>query len=202
MILLLDNQDSFVHNLARYFRMLGCETKVVRSNQIDVATCKSLRPDAIVLSPGPHGPKDAGCSIEVVQQIEHDVPILGVCLGHQAICVALGGEVHRCGPMHGMATRIKHDEQGVFASCPSPMAVGRYHSLAIDQCYLPDDLIVTASTDDGIIMGVRHRTRPIHGVQFHPESVLTDYGMKLIENFVAMIPRSANATGAAGSVTS
>ena len=202
MILLLDNHDSFVHNLARYFRMLGCETKVIRSNKIDVATCKSLHPDAIVLSPGPHGPEDAGCSIDVIQQIDPDIPILGVCLGHQAIGVAFGGEVHQCGPMHGMATQVKHDEQGVFAACPSPMAVGRYHSLAIDQCYLPDELIVTASTDDGIIMGVRHRTRPIHGVQFHPESVLSDYGMKLIENFVAMTPLAANASCATRDVRS
>ncbi|MGB7345841.1 MAG: aminodeoxychorismate/anthranilate synthase component II [Pirellulaceae bacterium] len=189
MILLLDNHDSFVHNLARYFRILGCSTRVIRSNQIDLAACQALRPDAIVLSPGPHGPRDAGCCIDVIRGVSDDVPILGVCLGHQAICVAFGGEVHQCGPMHGMATQIKHDEQGVFASCPSPMSVGRYHSLAIDQCALPDELTVTATTDDGVIMGVRHRSRPVYGVQFHPESVLTDHGQQIIQNFVGIASR-------------
>lgn len=193
MILLLDNQDSFVQNLARYFRVLGCATKVVRSNEIDLAACKSLNPDAIVLSPGPRGPEDAGCCIDVIQGIDASLPILGVCLGHQAIGVAFGGVVHQCGPMHGMATSIKHDGQGVFADCPSPMAVARYHSLAIDQCYLPSELNVTATTDDGIIMGVRHRSRPVFGVQFHPESVLTDHGLKLIGNFVAMTACPAEA---------
>ncbi|QDT12965.1 anthranilate synthase component II [Planctomycetes bacterium K23_9] len=186
MILLLDNHDSFVHNLARFFRIAGCETKVVRSDAIDLATCTSLRPTAIVLSPGPKGPQDAGCSVEVIQGIDERMPILGVCLGHQSIAVAFGGKVHQCGPMHGMATQIRHDEQGVFKDCPSPMSVGRYHSLAIDQCYLPDELEVSATTEDGIIMGVRHRTRPVFGVQFHPESVLSDHGMKVIENFVTL----------------
>jgi len=166
--------------------MLGCETTVIRSNEIEVEQCRALKPDAVVLSPGPRGPADAGCSIEVIQGMQDEVPILGVCLGHQAIGVAFGGAVHQCGPMHGMATQIKHDGEGVFANCPSPMAVGRYHSLAIDQCHLPDELTVTATTDDGIIMGVRHRTRPIFGVQFHPESVLSDYGLQLIENFVVI----------------
>lgn len=195
MILLLDNYDSFVHNLARYFRRLGCQTTVIRSDEIDVRQCQSLAPEAIVLSPGPKRPEDAGCSIEVLQSIAPETPILGVCLGHQAIGVAFGGRVCQCGPMHGVASSMTHDGMGVFKDCPSPTKVGRYHSLAIDPPNLPDELIATAWTDDGVIMGVKHRSRPVYGVQFHPESVLTDRGGQMIENFVA-IARSASAVTA------
>ncbi|TWU59090.1 Aminodeoxychorismate/anthranilate synthase component 2 [Rubripirellula tenax] len=187
MILLLDNYDSFVHNLARYIRRAGCETLVVRSDQIDVLGCNEMSPTAVVLSPGPRRPEDAGCSIDVLRHLAPQIPILGVCLGHQAIATAFGGVVHKCGPMHGMASRINHDGQGVFANCPSPMRVARYHSLAVDPICVPDELIVTATTDDGVIMGLRHVGRPIHGVQFHPESVLSDFGAQIIDNFVAMI---------------
>jgi anthranilate synthase/aminodeoxychorismate synthase-like glutamine amidotransferase len=193
-ILLLDNYDSFVHNLARYFRRLGCPTRVIRSDQIDVATCESLAPDAVVISPGPRRPRDAGCSVEVVQRLSPRIPILGVCLGHQAIGVALGGSVTRCGPVHGMSSTITHDGKGIFASCPSPLGVGRYHSLAIDPDRVPDELEVTATSDDGVIMGVRHRTRPLFGVQFHPESVLTDDGLLLLRNFVAITQSATRET--------
>ena len=186
MILLLDNYDSFVHNLARYLRRLGYQSLVVRSDEVDVQDVQRLKPDAVVISPGPKRPEQAGCSVQLIEQLDPSVPILGVCLGHQAIAVAFGGIVHQCGPMHGMKSEITHDEQGLFADCPSPMSVGRYHSLAIDGKSLPADLIVTAKSGDGVIMGVRHRTRPIYGVQFHPESVLTDHGSQLLSNFASM----------------
>lgn len=158
-----------------------------------------MSPEAVVLSPGPRGPEEAGCSIEVLRDLSPNIPILGVCLGHQSIGAAFGGVVHRCGPMHGVSSTITHDGLGVFADCPSPMRVARYHSLAIDPNHVPSDLIVTASTDDGVIMGVRHRTRPIHGVQFHPESVLSDCGEKVIENFIA-IAQQCNGDRAGGSM--
>jgi len=189
-ILLLDNYDSFVHNLARYFRILGCDAHVVRSDSVDVDECESLSPDAVVISPGPRRPVDAGCSIDVVRHLSPEIPILGVCLGHQAIGVAFGGTVTPCGPLHGMATLIQHDEQGVFEDCRNPLQVGRYHSLAIDEASLPDELAVTARSEDGIIMGVRHQDRPVYGVQFHPESVLTEDGLRIIENFLALTKQS------------
>lgn len=175
-----------MHNLARYFRQLGCETRVVRSDQIDVDRCQQLGPDAIVISPGPKRPQDAGCSIDVIRELSARIPILGVCLGHQAIGVAFGGEIELCGPMHGMSSRIEHHGDGLFAGCPSPMKVGRYHSLAVDPGDLPDDLEATSWTDDGVIMSLRHRSRPVFGVQFHPESVLTEHGQTVLRNFVAM----------------
>ena len=202
MILLLDNYDSFVHNLARYFRQLGCQSRVIRSDQIDALACESLAPDAVVISPGPRRPSDAGCSVEVVRRLSPQVPILGVCLGHQAIGVAFGGVVTRCGPMHGMASTIRHGGQDIFADCPSPLRVGRYHSLAIDPHRLPAQLQVTATSEDGVIMGVRHRTRPIFGVQFHPESVLTDDGLLMLRNFVAITQRRSERASAGGETVS
>ncbi len=202
MILLLDNYDSFVHNLARYFRRLGCQTTVIRSDQIDVAGCAALSPSAIVISPGPRRPYEAGCSVEVVQRISPEIPILGVCLGHQAIGVAFGGAVIRCQPMHGISGNIRHDGKGLFAGCPSPMQVGRYHSLAVDHDHLPSELEVTAQDEDGLIMGLRHRSRPIFGVQFHPESVLTDGGLEMLDNFVAITRCNAEHAVAGGKVVS
>lgn len=202
MILLLDNYDSFVHNLARYFRMLGCEAKVVRSDSVDVVACESLSPEAVVLSPGPRRPLDAGCSVDVVRHLSPQIPILGVCLGHQAVGVAFGASITTCGPMHGMATSIKHDGTDLFRGCPNPLRVGRYHSLAIDPSSMPSDLQVTARSADGIIMAVRHRYRPVFGVQFHPESVLTDYGLKMIDNFLSMTRQSRQTAPAAGEVAS
>lgn len=193
MILLLDNYDSFVHNLARYFRRLGCATEVIRSDRIDAAGCERLKPDAIVLSPGPKRPADAGCSIDVVRTLSDSTPILGVCLGHQAIGVAFGAVVARCGPMHGMSSTISHDGQGLFAGCDCPLRVGRYHSLAVDKARFPDDLEITAVSDDGVIMALQHRTRPVFGVQFHPESILTHDGLTMLGNFVALSrPRDAS----------
>lgn len=186
MILLLDNYDSFVHNLARYFRRLGCPTTVIRSDRIDAAACAALTPQAIVISPGPRRPQDAGCSVEVLQQASPDIPILGVCLGHQAIGVAFGGSLMQCAPMHGMSDRITHDGQGLFKNLHSPLGVGRYHSLAIDPDRVPDELQVTARDSNGLIMGVRHRQLPVFGVQFHPESVLTQSGLEMLDNFVAI----------------
>ncbi len=187
MILLLDNYDSFVHNLARYLRRLDCETHVVRSDRIDVSGCRQLNPQAVVISPGPRRPEQAGCSIDVIRHLSPHIPILGVCLGHQAIGVAFGGVVLRCGPMHGMASEIRHDGEGIFAGCPSPMRVGRYHSLAVDPDHLPQELKITARSEEGVIMGIRHRTRPVFGVQFHPESVLTDFGLATLSNFVSVV---------------
>ncbi len=189
MILVLDNHDSFVHNLARYLRRGGQATRVVRSDTIDAAGCEALEPLAIVLSPGPKRPEHAGCCVEVIQRLGPAVPILGVCLGHQAIGHALGAKIDRVAPVHGSASEIRHDGQGLFTGCPVPMRVGRYHSLAIDPATIPDELLITATTagragEGDVVMAVRHRVWPLFGVQFHPESVLTVGGQRLIDNFI------------------
>ncbi len=191
MILVLDNHDSFVHNLARYVRRCGQATRVIRSDTIDAALCEALRPLAIVLSPGPKRPEQAGCCVEVIERLAPAIPILGVCLGHQAIGHALGARIHQVPPVHGRASEITHDAQGLFSDCQLPMRVGRYHSLAIDPSTLPDDLLVTATTtaqrgEPEIIMAVRHRHWPLLGVQFHPESVLTAGGERVIANFISI----------------
>ena len=184
MFLVIDNYDSFVHNLARYFEIAGVKTKVVRNDEITIKDITDLNPDAIVLSPGPCTPLDAGICIEVVKKFGKDIPVLGVCLGHQAIGEAYGAQTLRAQtPVHGKATKIKHEKSGLFKSLPSPMSVGRYHSLIIK----PDKkspLAITAKTDDGEIMAIRHKTHPVYGVQFHPESVLTEHGQDLVQNFV------------------
>ncbi|MCO8122789.1 aminodeoxychorismate/anthranilate synthase component II [Stieleria sp. TO1_6] len=187
MILLLDNQDSFVHNLARYFRRTGVETRVIRSNQVTADQALGLFPQAIVLSPGPHGPADAGCCIDLIRRAPADLPILGVCLGHQAIGAAFGGGIVQSEPRHGMSSPIQHNGDGLFRDCPNPMDVGRYHSLVVSRDDFPGSLRITASsTDDGVIMGLRHRTRPVFGVQFHPESVLCESGDQVIQNFASL----------------
>lgn len=200
MILLLDNYDSFVHNLARYLRRLGCEAQVIRSDQVDLRGCELLTPDAVVISPGPRRPEEAGCSVEVIRHLSPEIPILGVCLGHQAIGTAFGGTIVRCGPIHGMSSLIEHDGSGLFQGCRRPLRVGRYHSLSIDPQQLPSELEVTAWADDGVIMGVRHRTRPVFGVQFHPESVLTDDGLLMLRNFVSMTQCPARSVAVGGRV--
>lgn len=197
MILLIDNYDSFVHNLARHFRLLGCETRVVRNDAISTDQVRQLAPQAVVLSPGPCTPDESGVSLELVRRLHNELPLLGICLGHQAIVAALGGRVVRSQrPIHGQASTIRHDGQGVFDGLPSPMRCGRYHSLVAAEESLPPELIASAWTDDGVLMSVRHRTLPVVGLQFHPESILTEHGLRLLDNFVRMsAPRCAPVTG-------
>ena len=184
-VLLIDNYDSFVYNLAQAFGSLEAEPIVVR-NDASLRDLRALEPEAVVISPGPGRPEDAGVSIDAIREFEN-VPLLGVCLGHQCIGTAFGGVVERApvGPVHGKTSRIEHEGAGVFAGLPSPFIATRYHSLAVNEGSVPGDLEVTARSDDGIIMGIRHTTLPIEGVQFHPESVLTDEGPRLLENFLA-----------------
>jgi anthranilate synthase/aminodeoxychorismate synthase-like glutamine amidotransferase len=187
MILLIDNYDSFVHNLARYLRRLGQQTIVVRNDALTPSEAIGREPDAIVLSPGPCTPHEAGCSLDLVRQLAGRVPILGVCLGHQTIAAALGGKVVRAQePMHGRTSSIRHGATGIFAGLPNPLTVGRYHSLVVDEPTLPRELEVTARTDDGIIMALTHRRWPIVGVQFHPESILTEGGYTILANFLRL----------------
>lgn len=187
MLLLLDNYDSFVHNLARYLELLGQETVVLRNDAVGVAAVRGMRPAAVVLSPGPCAPEQAGVSLDLVRQLHTEVPILGVCLGHQTIAAGLGGRVVRAPePVHGRASLIQHAGQGIFAGLPSPLAVGRYHSLVAEENSLPAELQVTARTDDGVIMAFQHRRYPVIGVQFHPESILTSGGFSLLANFLSL----------------
>jgi anthranilate synthase/aminodeoxychorismate synthase-like glutamine amidotransferase len=187
MILLIDNYDSFVHNLARYFEKLGQATHVVRNDAIAQDEIARLNPKAIVLSPGPCTPTEAGCSLDVVRTFWRDVPILGVCLGHQAIAAAFGARIVRAStPMHGRASLVRHDSEGIFASAPQPLLVGRYHSLVIERPSLPTEFLVQAHSEDGAIMAISHRNRPVVGVQFHPESILTQSGYLLLYNFLKL----------------
>ena len=184
MILLVDNFDSFAHNLGRYLTLLGQTVQVVRNNAISADQVESMRPRALVLSPGPGTPRAAGCCISLVQRFENKLPILGVCLGHQAIVEALGGRIVRSErPVHGRASVIEHDGRGVFADIPNPTLVGRYHSL-IASHKVPASLHVSARTGDGVIMAVQHVARPVIGLQFHPESILTDNGLAILANFL------------------
>jgi len=185
MILLIDNYDSFVFNLARYFERLGQSTHVVRNDALDVAQIRALSPAAIVLSPGPCTPREAGCSLDVVRELHTVLPILGICLGHQTIGAALGAQVVRAPePVHGRPWRVEHDELGVFAGLPNPLTAGRYHSLVVEEASLPADLRVTARTPEGVIMALAHRRFPLVGFQFHPESVLTEWGYALLAGFL------------------
>lgn len=185
MLLFIDNYDSFVYNLSRYFVELGCETQVVRNDAIGVSDVRAMNPQAIVISPGPCTPNEAGISLELISKLSDTIPMLGVCLGHQAIVAALGGKVIRAPePIHGRSSLISHSGTGLFNGLPSPLRVGRYHSLIVDD--LPSDLVVTASTDDGIPMAIEHRQRKLYGVQFHPESVLTQHGRVLLANFARL----------------
>lgn len=187
MLLLIDNYDSFVHNLARYFRRLGQETYVVRNDAIDVAGVRRLAPRAIVISPGPCSPAEAGCSLELIREFVDNTPILGVCLGHQAIAAALGGKIVRASePMHGRTSQVTHGGSGIFAGVPKPLTVCRYHSLVVDEDSLPNCLEVTARTASRVVMALAHRTRPVVGVQFHPESILTEGGFRLLANFLQL----------------
>ncbi len=185
MILLIDNYDSFVFNLARYFERLGAPTTVVRNDAIEGAEVRRLRPDALVFSPGPCTPTEAGNSLALVTELLEEFPMLGVCLGHQTIAAALGGRVVRASqPMHGRASQVIHDGAGIFKNLANPFTVGRYHSLIVDEPSLPTCLRVTARTTDGVIMAIEHTDRPVFGVQFHPESSLTEQGYVLLKNFL------------------
>jgi anthranilate synthase/aminodeoxychorismate synthase-like glutamine amidotransferase len=189
MILLIDNYDSFVYNLARYVRELG-ETPVVRRHDaIGIEEILELAPSHIVISPGPCSPREAGISTEVVRRVGPSIPILGVCLGHQCIGEAYGGQILRAAsPMHGKTSRISHSGTGLFQGLPNPFTATRYHSLVIGQSSLPRDLRVTATSEDGEIMAVQHVEHPVHGVQFHPESVLTEHGYRLLDHFLHGVP--------------
>ena len=184
-LLLIDNFDSFVYNLAQAFGALGAEPIVVRSDA-SVEELTAIAPDGLVVSPGPGTPDDAGISVAAIKHFAGRIPVLGVCLGHQCIGAAFGGHIDRAavGPVHGKTSEIDHDGKGVFAGIPSPMVATRYHSLAIEPQSFPQDLEVTARSSDGLVMGVRHRTLEVEGVQFHPESVMTPDGPALLENFL------------------
>ena len=186
MILLIDNYDSFTFNLAQYLGELGAAPLVRRNDELSVEEIESMQPERIVISPGPGRPEDAGVSVEVIRRLGPRIPLLGVCLGHQGIGVAFGGSVVRAPVlMHGKVSSIHHDGRGVFRGVAEPFVAGRYHSLVVAEP-LPGELELAAHTDDRTVMGVRHRTYPIHGVQFHPESVLTGEGRKLLRNFLEM----------------
>ncbi len=185
MLLVVDNYDSFVFNLVHYVQELGAQTHVVRNDALSAKAALALKPDAVLLSPGPCSPNEAGICLALIEQAPVDLPILGVCLGHQAITQAFGGRVVSAREIrHGKTSAIHHDQSGVFAGLPSPFTATRYHSLASEVATFPDVLQVTARTDDGEIMGLAHTSRPIHGVQFHPESIASEHGHDLLANFL------------------
>ena len=192
MLLMIDNYDSFTYNLVQYLGELGEDVQVHRNDRITVAEIEKLKPDHIVISPGPCTPKEAGVSVETIQKLGGKIPNLGVCLGHQSIGQAYGGRIIRAKQlMHGKTSMIHHADKGVFAGLPNPFEATRYHSLVIERESIPDVLEITAWTDDGEIMGVRHKTLPVEGVQFHPESILTQYGHELLANFLKSLRRAA-----------
>jgi anthranilate synthase component II len=185
MLLMLDNYDSFTYNLVQYFGELGEQVQTFRNDAITIADIEALKPDRIVVSPGPCSPKEAGISVELIKHFAGKLPILGVCLGHQAIGYAFGGNVIRAKKvMHGKTDRISTQATGVFRNLPMAFDVARYHSLVVEEVSLPAELEITAMSSDGEIMGLRHRTLPIEGVQFHPESVASEYGHALLKNFL------------------
>jgi anthranilate synthase/aminodeoxychorismate synthase-like glutamine amidotransferase len=187
MILLLDNYDSFTYNLAQYLGELGCQVEVHRNDRISVEHIAERKPERIVISPGPCTPQEAGISVELVQKLAGKIPILGVCLGHQAIGAAFGGKIVRAPKLfHGKTSEIQHDGSGIFRGLPNPFTATRYHSLIVERKSLPRELAITAETRDGIIMGVQHKRHKLVGVQFHPESVLTESGKQLLKNFLEL----------------
>lgn len=186
MILVIDNYDSFVHNIARYFEREGRECLIRRNDVLSVTDIERLSPNAIILSPGPCTPNEAGICVETIQKLGPRIPILGICLGHQCIGAAYGAKIMRTDPFHGMASDITHDGVGIFYGLPERLKVGRYHSLKVDiEGHSP--LQVTARTDDDIIMAMRHNFYPVYGVQFHPESILTERGEDMIRNFIGIV---------------
>ena len=187
MILMIDNYDSFTYNLVQAFRSLGADVQVVRNDQIDVAGIRARAPSALILSPGPGNPDSAGVTLEAIRACSDAIPLFGVCLGHQSIAQAFGGRiVHAKQLMHGKTSRIHHDGKGLFAGLPQDFAAMRYHSLAVERETLPDCFEISATSEDGEIMGLRHKTLPIESVQYHPESVGTPDGMRQMRNFIEM----------------
>lgn len=186
MILMIDNYDSFTYNLVQYLGVLGCEVEVRRNDKIALDEIETMKPERIVISPGPGTPQSAGITISIIERFHSkEVPILGVCLGHQAIGAAFGGRVlHASRIMHGKTSEISHDGKGVFRDIPDPITATRYHSLAVERKSLPTCLEVSAEAEDGEIMGLRHREYPVEGIQFHPESILTKEGMDILRNFL------------------
>ncbi len=192
MILMIDNYDSFTYNLVQYLMMLDQKVMVIRNDQIRPGEINRIAPDGIVISPGPGKPQDAGVCIEIIREYSGRLPILGVCLGHQAIAGAFGGKILRARSiMHGKTSMISHDGKGVFQGLPNPFEAMRYHSLSVDSESLPRQLTVSATSQDGEIMGIRHQTHPTEGIQFHPESIMTRVGKRLLRNFI----RTMNITG-------
>ncbi len=190
MILLLDNYDSFTYNIYQYLKKLQADVEVIRNDQITVEQIAQKNPSSILFSPGPGRPDDAGIMMKTLSSFAGKIPILGVCLGHQAIGLGFGGKIiHAKAIVHGKTSNIEHDGQGVFKGIPSPFVAVRYHSLVIDKESFPDELVITATSDDGEIMGVRHRSLPIEGVQFHPESIGSEQGYTLLANYLTMIER-------------
>jgi len=186
-ILLLDNYDSFTYNLAQYLGELGCTLEVHRNDKISVEQIVKRKPERIVISPGPCTPQEAGVSVELIQKLAGKFPIFGVCLGHQAIGVAFGAKIVRAPKLfHGKTSEIEHDGKGIFRSVPNPLTATRYHSLIVERKSFPRELLISAETKDGIIMGVRHRKFKVEGVQFHPESVLTESGKQILRNFLEL----------------
>ncbi len=187
MLLLIDNYDSFTYNLYQYLAELGAEIRVYRNDQITLDEIETLRPEYLVISPGPCTPNEAGLSCQIIERFGPQIPILGVCLGHQAIGQVYGGHVVRAPePMHGKTSLMYHQGQGVFQALPAPFEANRYHSLIVERETLPGVLEITAETDDGLIMGLRHRSYPVQGVQFHPESIMTPCGKTLLHNFLTL----------------
>ena len=189
-VLVIDNYDSFVYNLVQYLGELNAEPLVKRHDAITIDEVENISPDALLISPGPGNPKQAGISVDLIKWAAGKIPVLGICLGHQCIGEAWGGEIiHAPQVMHGKTSLISHNETGLFKDIKSPFKATRYHSLIVDPTSFPNELEITAKTDDGLIMGLRHRELEIHGLQFHPESVLTSYGHKLIENFLLSVKK-------------
>jgi anthranilate synthase component 2 len=185
MMVMLDNYDSFTYNLVQYLCELGAEVAVFRNDEISIQKIEAMQPSHIVISPGPCTPNEAGISLELIARLAGRVPILGVCLGHQAIGQAFGGRVVRAKQvMHGKTSRIRHDESGIFREIPNGFVATRYHSLVVQRDSLPDCLVVSAESEDGEIMGLRHRSLPVEGVQFHPEALLTEHGHRMLQNFI------------------
>lgn len=196
MLLIIDNYDSFTYNLVRYFKELNEEVVIYRNDKISIEEIKELKIDGIVISPGPKSPKEAGISLDIIENFKGDIPILGICLGHQSIGYSFGGEIVKgMEPVHGKISYVKHNSEGMFKGIKNPLRVTRYHSLIIDKESLPNELQVVAETEDNIIMAVRHKEYPIFGVQFHPEAEMTEEGHKLLNNFINIAKAYGTAKG-------